>query len=522
MNMKHFLILVLFLNPIVIMAQTFDSSDSLKKAIYYFPNQTVSGEGYLLNKTPHGFWKNYYESGKIKSKGKLILAKTDSTWLFFNENGFLSMRIDYSFGKKNGVRELYSDSGIIKSKEFFVQDIKNGWTELFNDRGILLAQIFYIEDKEENFAAEFEEDGRIVNILEYRKGSLLKKNRVNRYDKQKQKTGLWVETDSLYRIQKSIQYLNNMKNGFLKEYDSNGNLVKLEKYINDILQAEEKELNKVKLQKSFFENGNVKSQGSFIEGTPVGIHTYYDSLGNAENARYYLSGFLVSEGRVDNQGRKQGEWKEYFSNGNVKSVGSYLDDLKTGSWKYFFSEGQKEQTGDYLKGLPTGRWNWFYEDGKLLRDEYFKLGKEEGYSYELLSGGDTLSAGEYDRGQREGKWFFRQGDQKITGEFVAGEMNGLWVHYYDTGQKSFEGEFRESLAVGLHKSWHHNGELKWKGNFIAGVRDGVWNKYSSDGVLEFSITYENGLEKKYFGTKVFPEFFPADFESLIEKNPYVF
>jgi len=63
---------------------------------------------------------------------------------------------------------------------------------------------------------------------------------------------------------------------------------------------------------------------------------------------------------------------------------------------------------------------------------------------------------------------------------------------------------------------------KWKGNFKAGIRDGVWNKYSSDGILEFSITYENGIEKKYFGTKVFPEFFPADFESLIEKNPYIF
>ena len=116
MTVKHFLISVLFLNPLINKAQIVNSLDSLEKAIYFFPSQTVSGEGFLLNNIPHGFWKNYYESGKIKSKGNLILGKTDSTWLFFNESGFLSMRVDYNLGLKNGSREIYSDSGIIKSR----------------------------------------------------------------------------------------------------------------------------------------------------------------------------------------------------------------------------------------------------------------------------------------------------------------------------------------------------------------------------------------------------------------------
>ncbi|MEX1188998.1 MAG: hypothetical protein WED33_07050, partial [Bacteroidia bacterium] len=351
---------------------------------------------------------------------------------------------------------------------------------------------------------------------------ILRKTRVNRFDKQQQRTGIWVKTDSLFRIFKSVQYLDDLKNGFLKEYDASGNLTKLEKYVNDILQAEEDELNKVKLQKSFYQDGIVKSQGAYLKGKPVGLHTFYDSTGNPDKARIYENGYLTAEGLLDEQGRRQGEWKEFYLDGSIKSQGNYLDDLKNGNWEYLFFGGAMEQKGSYSNGLPTGRWNWYYETGELLREEVYQKGKEEGFAFELEPNGDTLSTGEYYRGQKEGRWLFKDGDQRIIGNFAAGEMNGKWVHFFDNGQKSFEGDFRESLAEGSHKAWYPEGEIKWTGSYSSGIRQGVWTKFLPDGTMELSITYEDGVEKKYNGIKIFPEFSPADFESLIQKNPYIY
>jgi antitoxin component YwqK of YwqJK toxin-antitoxin module len=432
------------------------------------------------------------------------------------------MKVDYNMGIKDGFREIYADSGIIRSREIFKDDKRESWSSFFDEKGNLKARIFYNNDLEDGFSAEFSSDGRIININEFKDGVILRKTRVNRYNQRNLKTGIWVETDSSYHILKSIQYENDLKNGYLKEYDTQGNLVKLSKYIDDILQANDEELSKVKLQRSYYKNGNVKSQGAYLNNQPVGLHTFYDSTGAINKAAVFNQGIKTAVGDIDEQGRKQGEWSEFYPSGEIKSKGKYLDDLKSGPWEYFYEEGQSEQLGSYQNGVPSGIWKWYYPSGKLLREENYVIGKEDGFSFELNESGDTLSAGDYYRGDREGRWIFKYGDQRIIGNFAADEMNGVWIHYFENGNKSFEGEFRASLAEGKHKSWYENGDLKWTGKYVSGIRDGIWTKYSPEGIMELSITYEMGVEKKYNGIKFYPEFFPADYEILIEKNPYIF
>jgi len=506
----------------VLNLQSQNSVDSLKHVQYTFPSGKISGEGNVLNGKPHGLWKNYYEDGKLKSIGKLNQGLTDSTWRFFTVDGMPSMKIQYSNGKKEGIRTLYSADGKVVSKERFEQDLKSGWSILFNEDEKLQARVFFKNGKEESRAAEFEEGGRIIILLDYKEGVLVRQMRVNRLDKSGRKTGNWVETDSLYKVKLETQYANNLKNGYLKGYDINGNLYRLEKYVDDVLQIDAVELKKVAVKKRYFPNGQVREQGAFLEDKPVGMHTMYDSSGTPLITEVFENGVLVSKGMIDNQGRKQGEWSEYYYEGEVKSLGSYVDDLKEGVWKYYYKNQVLEQQGSYSKGLQTGTWKWFYEDKAVLRVEDFANGKEEGFSFELLLNGDTLSSGEYYRGQREGSWFFRDGDQLIRGQFDAGEMNGNWFFTYDTGLKSFSGNFNAGLPEGKHQAWFDNGNLKWEGKYSNGLRQGSWTRYLPDGTPNFTIHYQDGIEKEYDGFKVFPDFAPADFESLFQKNPYIF
>ena len=494
--------------------------DSL--VFYKYPDGTISGEGFLKDGKPEGYWKNYFPNGRIKSEGLLSNSQTQGTWKFYFESGFINVETEYNQGKKQGYRKLYADSGIIQVFDYFENDLRNGWASFFDSKGVLNRKINYENGIESGVSAEFAPDGRIISLNEYRAGSQIRSTKVNRYDKLTKRTGIWVETDSLFRIQMSTQYQNGLKNGLRKYYDSSGNLLKIEKYQDDVLIPDEKQIKPPSVRNMYTAEGKLKSRGAYIDGVAAGKHTYYNSSGQSDSSVIYSNGLVLETGAVDSAGRKQGEWKSFYPDGEIKSKGVYMDDKKSGAWTFFYNNGKTEQSGKYVNGLPDGPWKWYYEDGQILRDEFYRKGREDGFAYELFPTGDTLSAGEFIDGQREGLWLFQDGDQKLKGYFVAGEMNGIWTHFYPDGTRSFEGNFREGLAEGLIRSWHPDGTLKWKGLCDAGKRTGVWIRYDENGNPVFSITYEDGVEKKYNGIHIYPEFFQADYESLIQRNPYVF
>ena len=46
-------------------------------------------------------------------------------------------------------------------------------------------------------------------------------------------------------------------------------------------------------------------------------------------------------------GKQEGLWKRYHSNGELYDVGSYLDGKKTGLWKYYDAKGNLSHTKTY-------------------------------------------------------------------------------------------------------------------------------------------------------------------------------
>lgn len=497
-------------------------ADTLLPIEYYFQNGNTSGKGFLLNGIPHSKWSNYFESGKLKSSGNFSQGKTDGIWIFYSDSGFVKQSVEYRFGKKEGEKKLFDSKGNLLFKESFRNDIKEGWSESYFESGAIKARIPFKEGKEEGRGVEYDQSGIFLTLMDYRAGALLRMSRVNRLDRLNRKTGNWIETDSVFNIIRETQYSEGLKNGYLKEYDVHGNLSKIEKYINDVLQEDAAELRKVALSKTYFSGGQIKSQGAFLDGKPIGIHTTYSESGLPSKASVYENGLLIGFGSLDELGRKTGLWTELYNEGEKKSEGNYLAGVKVGNWKYFFRNSEIEQVGSYNNGLQEGIWKWFYEDGKLLREEEFRKGKEDGFSYELDRNEDTLSSGEYIDGLREGPWYFRDGDQVIHGNFLAGEMSGLWTHIYEKGGVKFKGFFVEGLADGKHQSWYPDGTLFWEGKYNRGLKQGSWVKYTSEGVPIIDIYFEDGIERKYDGFNVFPDFSPADFESLIQKNPYIF
>lgn len=481
-----------------------DDGDSLKSTIYYYENGKISSEGFLRNGKPDGYWKSYYRNGVIKSEGNRKDFKLDGPWIFYDREGLKTSEISYRKGLKDGPRKAYQE-GILFKIDQFEDDIQEGLTQIFYPDSSLHKEIPFTEGRQEGKGYEYAiEDQRIITLMEYKNGSLLRKQAVNRYDDQKQKQGLWMTFHKNKQISIEGPYLNDLRNGYWKYYTTSGDLIKVEKWVNGELQEGAAEVAKVDLKREIYpETGTLKFKGAFQNGQPTGVHRQYSKDGEVIASTIYDQGIKLFEGIVDVEGRKQGPWKHFYRTGELKAQGSYKDDLKIDNWKYFFRDSTLEQTGNYINGKADGLWEWFYPDGSVLREEEYAFGREDGSSIEYSDTGAVIARGNYIDGYKEGKWEYIINDHREEGSYFEGFRNGLWKYFYlSNNQLRFEGAFENGQPNGIHTYYYDNGQVKRRGEYKAGIKEGIWEFFEKDGARTVTIEYSNGEEIRYNGEKI--------------------
>ena len=65
-----------------------------------------------------------------------------------------------------------------------------------------------------------------------------------------------------------------------------------------------------------------------------------------------------------------GNYTEYYENGNVRKAGVYINGLREGMWEEYTETGVKA-VGTYHHGHPHGEWRYYNEQGKLLKWKRF-------------------------------------------------------------------------------------------------------------------------------------------------------
>ena len=298
-------------------------------------------------------------------------------------------------------------------------------------------------------------------------------------------------------------YKDDKKDGIFKEYSPDGRIVSKEEYRNGVLIVEQKkEDDKFEVKRQYYNSGATKIVGTYKKGVPEGTFRQYDEQGNLEGAKVYKAGRVLREGKFDGQGREQGEWKEFYESGHLKSVGIYVDGKREGQWKFSHENDSLEQIGVYVKGKPNGAWKWYYPNGALRREETYENGKEQGEMKEYDDEENVIAEGKYVDGKQDGPWKYKMNGNTAEGVFVEGKEDGMWKQYYDDGQLSFEGEYLEGLETGEHKYYYPNGKISEIRNYRFGNPEGIWKKFDQGGALILQITYQAGDEKKWDETKV--------------------
>jgi antitoxin component YwqK of YwqJK toxin-antitoxin module len=313
-NKKTFL---LFL-PALLLLLAFDSNaqDSLKVNPngynkFYYPNGKIASEGSMREGKPDGYWKNYYDNGVLKSEGNRKDFLLDSTWNFYDDTGKLTLKINYKAGKKNGFRYTYQGKEI--TKEYFVNNVKQDYSYILFADGKIKMKIPFTDGLESGKAIEYDSSGNIIQLITYKKGYVVERERINRYDAKNMPHGKWkwfYEDEETLKEEGSFNH--GLKHGYFKTFDRDGNLLSAKKFVNgeEIQKAEE--LVKLEVRRDYYPNGKPKVVATYNEkGIPEGIRREYNENGEVEKAYVFRNGKIVEEGIFTDAGEKEGNWKEY-------------------------------------------------------------------------------------------------------------------------------------------------------------------------------------------------------------------
>nr|ADI16927.1 uncharacterized protein conserved in bacteria [uncultured Marinimicrobia bacterium HF0010_18O13] len=208
---------------------------------------------------------------------------------------------------------------------------------------------------------------------------------------------------------------------------------------------------------------------------------------------------VIIEGIISN-GLPDGEWIEWYPNGNKFFSGIYSKGIKDGLFTFYDINGDlkseieykndvfngiyKDQSseGVYLDGKKNGIWKT-YLSGEVLSEIEYKNDVFDGI-YKTLS-----DQGFYVSGVKDGLWKELDSINNIIseGSYVEGKKNGLWIKTNQNTQETIsEIEYKNDVFNGIYK------DQSSEGVYLDGKKNGIWKTYFNGEVIS-EIEYRNDI-----------------------------
>jgi antitoxin component YwqK of YwqJK toxin-antitoxin module len=469
--------------------------------VFYYPNGLKSSEGTLKNGKPDGYWKSYNEKGMCVSEGNRKNFLLDSVWVFYSQSGERSIEISYLEGKKHGFRKQYFEGETVVEEwqtDTLINDVKT-----FYKTGELKRLTPIENGKLHGLEKEFDKEGLVVVVSKYYAGILGKREFINRTDKFNLKQGNWKYFWENGNLKEEGTYQNDKKHGYFKYFDGEGNFKYVEKYDKDNLVVDAPETRQMEIKTVYHPNGKPSITATYYNGVPDGVRREFNEEGKVIQGYVFANGILRYEGITDEDGKRQGYWKEFYPTGELKSEGNYIDSKQDGGWKFYFENHNNEVEGRYINGKKEGTWYWFYQNGKILQEENWSNGKLYGEFVEYSETGVITVKGEYLDGTEEGEWFYVQGNAIEKGFYYDGMRTGVWTtHKREDSKPISEIEYDQNLFHGKYTLYHSTGKTRETGKYSEGDRIGIWQLYDEEGELILTTVYDEGHEVQWNDYKI--------------------
>lgn len=141
-------------------------------------------------------------------------------------------------------------------------------------------------------------------------------------------------------------------------------------------------------ESEWYENGQLKSEAVWDNGSPVGSFT-----------TFYEDGKKSSE-TIFKDGKKDGEAIEYFSNGNTKSSTVYKAGRREGVAKEWYENGKIKKEDNFVDNSLSGKCVEYHDNGKKKLECNYKDGQLHGDKIEWNRSGRKVALGKFENGDR--------------------------------------------------------------------------------------------------------------------------
>ena len=249
----------------------------------------------------------YYPNGRVRSEqyytdDELLLKE-----IIYSESGQIKEIINY---KKDGAEDR---------KQTFENDAKkSGISISYYEHGVMQSQRYYVAGQIHWEEKIFDEKGRLIEIVTYRRGH---------------KEGPNIIYHSKGYKLNEVNYKDNLPHG----------------------QA-----------KFFYDNGQLKAEVFFDKGIRQGISKIY-----------YNNGVMEIEEMLKDDVR-DGCLKTFYENGGIKEEWGFKNGLPEGTSRFFYSNGKLYGEKSYKEGKEDGLHRFFYQDGRIKEEMFYSDGVLQG------------------------------------------------------------------------------------------------------------------------------------------------
>tara|TARA_R110002049_G_scaffold609_5_gene3450 strand:+ start:13754 stop:14467 length:714 start_codon:yes stop_codon:yes gene_type:complete len=185
--------------------------------------------------------------------------------------------------------------------------------------------------------------------------------RINKFDSNKQRTGVWTKYYSNKRIRYTGQFKAGKEVGVFKFYD--------------ITTSEH----------------------------PVIIKTFFEESDSLFVQFFTLKGKIKTEGVLDKR-KRVGNWKYFYPDGSIMSEENYVDGKLHGEQLVYYPDGKITEFSEYKNGLLDGVSSKYSSKGILIEEITYKNNLPNGLAKYFELNGDLKETGVYINGKRDGKW----------------------------------------------------------------------------------------------------------------------
>ena len=340
-----------------------------------------------------------------------------------------------------------------------------------------------------------------------------------------------------------------------RKYDSNGNLFiysyaidgkNIDRgYYSDGKLAYIQELKIIKGQPpipngkyiEYYKNGQIKVQGNNKDGKRDGEFKAFLSNGKSAGSVFYKDGKIIKSTLVNSMrdnasfslvtdinynlnsneiitdefpngllkqyfiynknGLLDGESREYYEEGDIKTISHFKNDIPDGVFISYYQNGNIENKYAYVNGQANGECFSYYENGKLEERYFLKNGEIDGEAFAYYPSGKLRGKEVQKLGKREGESiiYHENGNIKQKSTFKNDKREGDLFIYFPSGKLRQTEKYINGKIEGEVIEYYESGTIKEKAYFINDKQEKEHFFYDKKGKLIKTDIYKNGVKQ---------------------------